>query len=46
MLLRKPLLLALTAGLVLVAAAAWAEREFRVYRSFEQHADHTDLPPD
>ena len=43
---RKPLFIALAAGLVLVTAAAWAEREFRVYRSFEEHADHTDLPPD
>jgi hypothetical protein len=34
-------------GVVLLAAgAAWAEREFRVYRSFEEHADHTELPPD
>jgi Domain of unknown function (DUF4159) len=43
---RKPLFIVLAAGLVLVTAAAWAEREFRVYRSFEEHADHTDLPPD
>jgi Domain of unknown function (DUF4159) len=32
--------------LVCTGAAAWAEREFRVYRSFEEHADHTDLPAD
>jgi hypothetical protein len=43
---RKPLLYGLIAGLLLATCAAWAEREFRVYRSFEEHADHTDLPPD
>jgi Domain of unknown function (DUF4159) len=43
---RKTLLLVLTSALVLAAGAAWAAREFRVYRSFEEHADHTDLPPD
>ena len=34
----------LAAGLMLVAGAAWAEREFRVLRGFEAHADYTDLP--
>ncbi|MEO6185729.1 MAG: DUF4159 domain-containing protein [Steroidobacteraceae bacterium] len=43
---RKPLVLALLAGLLLVAATAWAAREFRVYRSFEEDADHTNLPAD
>jgi hypothetical protein len=38
-------LLLFTAAL-LVTAAAWAEREFRVYRSFEEDADHTELPAD
>jgi hypothetical protein len=42
---RKPLLVVLAAGL-LFAAAAWAEREFRVYRSFEEQADDVALPPD
>ena len=36
----------LLAGALLAAGAAWAEREFRIYRSFEAHADHSDLPPD
>jgi hypothetical protein len=36
----------LLAGALLAAAAVYAEREFRVYRSFEEHADHTELPPD
>ncbi len=31
---------------LLVAAGAYAEREWRVYRSFEEHADHTELPTD
>jgi hypothetical protein len=43
---RKPLLFAFTAALLLIAGAAWAEREFRVLRSFEEDADHTDLPAD
>ena len=38
--------LPLGALLLGLAAAAWAEREFRVYRSFEEHADHTELPAD
>jgi hypothetical protein len=42
---RKLLFSVLSAGLLL-AGAAWAEREWRVYRSFEQHADYTELPPD
>jgi hypothetical protein len=33
-------------GALLIAASAYAEREFRVYRGFEEQADHTDLPPD
>ncbi len=36
----------LLAGALLAAATVFAEREFRVYRSFEEHADHTELPPD
>jgi hypothetical protein len=40
---RRPLFL-LVAGLMMVAGAAWAEREFRVLRGFEAHADYTDLP--
>jgi hypothetical protein len=43
---RKPLLFALTAGLLFAAAAVYAEREFRVYRSFEEQADDVELPPD
>jgi len=31
---------------LLAAGAVYAEREFRVYQSFEEHADHTDLPAD
>jgi hypothetical protein len=42
---RKLLFSVLAAGLLL-AGAAWAEREWRVYRSFEEHADYTDLPQD
>jgi hypothetical protein len=42
---RKLVFSVLAAGLLL-AGAAWAEREWRVLRSFEQHADYTDLPPD
>ena len=34
----------LASGLLLVAGAAWAEREFRVLRGVESHADYTDLP--
>jgi hypothetical protein len=34
----------LASGLLLVAGAAWAEREFRVLRGMESHADYTDLP--
>ncbi|MBK6674736.1 MAG: DUF4159 domain-containing protein [Proteobacteria bacterium] len=36
----------LALSLALVAAAAWAEREFRVYRSFEAQADESPLPAD
>ena len=42
---RKTAFLTATA-LMLVAGAAWAEREFRVLRGFEAHADYTDLPTD
>ncbi|HWL61181.1 MAG TPA: DUF4159 domain-containing protein [Steroidobacteraceae bacterium] len=34
----------LATGLMLVAGAAWAEREFRVLRGFEAQANYTDLP--
>jgi hypothetical protein len=34
----------LASGLLLAAGAAWAEREFRVLRGMESHADYTDLP--
>jgi hypothetical protein len=34
------------AALLLVASAAWAAREWRVYRGFEAQADDTPLPPD
>jgi hypothetical protein len=43
---RTHLVAALAGTLAVFAGAAWAEREFRVYRSFEAHADYTDLPPD
>jgi hypothetical protein len=33
-------------AVALLSAAAYAEREFRVYRSFERDADRTELPPD
>ncbi|MEO6078499.1 MAG: DUF4159 domain-containing protein [Steroidobacteraceae bacterium] len=42
---RKLLLSVVTLGL-LVVSAAWAAREFRVYRSFEEQADYTELPKD
>ncbi len=35
----------LASGLMLACGAAWAEREFRVLRGLEGHADFTDLPP-
>jgi hypothetical protein len=34
------------AALMLAAGAAWAAREWRVYRGFEAQADDTPLPPD
>lgn len=43
---RRRTALLVAAGLILVAGAAWAEREFRVLRGFEAHADYTELPPD
>lgn len=43
---RRTGMLLLAAAAAMLAGAAWAEREFRVYRSFEEHADHTDLPRD
>jgi hypothetical protein len=44
---RPPARLTVIALLLLATAGAvYAERAFRVYRSFEEHADHTDLPPD
>lgn len=43
---RRRTALLVAAGLMLVAGAAWAEREFRVLRGFEAHADYTELPPD
>lgn len=43
---RRNTALLVAAGLLLVAAAAWAQREFRVLRGFEAHADYTELPAD
>ena len=43
---RRKSALLVTAGLLLAASAAWAEREFRVLRGFEAHADYTELPAD
>jgi hypothetical protein len=43
---RTHLVVALAGTLAVFAGAAWAEREFRVLRGFEAHADYTDLPPD
>src|SRR5690606_26330756 len=43
---RRKTALLVAAGLLLVAAAAWAQREFRVLRGFEAHAEYTELPPD
>ena len=39
---RRKTALLVAAGLLLVAAAAWAQREFRVLRGFEQ-ANHARL---
>jgi hypothetical protein len=44
--LRRKTLWLVAAGLMLAAGAAWAEREFRVLRGLESHAEHTELPPD
>jgi hypothetical protein len=41
---RRKLLVWLLGAGMLVASAAWAAREFRVYRSFEEQADYTELP--
>jgi hypothetical protein len=43
---RRTRMLLLAAFAACIAGVAWAEREFRVYRSFEEDADHTDLPAD
>lgn len=43
---RRQLLLSLVSAGLLLAGAAWAAREFRVYQSFEQQADYTELPKD
>ncbi len=43
---RRKTALLMAAGLLLAAGAAWAEREFRVLRGFEAHADYTELPAD
>jgi hypothetical protein len=43
---RTHLVAALAGTLAVFAGAAWAEREFRVLRGMESHADYTDLPPD
>lgn len=43
---RRKTALLVAAGLLLVAAAAWGQREFRVLRGFEAHADYTELPTD
>jgi len=42
---RKWIVLIAAAGLLL-AGAAWADREWRVYKSFEDEADNAPLPPD
>lgn len=43
---RRSLRWVLPAVALLVAGAAWAQREFREYRGYEAHADHVELPPD
>ncbi len=43
---RKTLVCTLAGVLLTLAGVAWAAREFRVYRSFEEQADDTELPPD
>ena len=43
---RRRSALLVAAALLLAAGAAWAEREFRVLRGFEAHADYTELPAD
>jgi hypothetical protein len=43
---RRKLLFSVLAAGLLLGGTAWAALEWRVYRSFEQHADYTELPPD
>jgi hypothetical protein len=43
---RRKWTLLLAGGLLLVAGAAWAEREWRVYSSFEEQANDAPLPDD
>ncbi len=43
---RKWTLLLLTAAALLAAGAAWSEREWRVYKSFEDDADDSPVPAD
>jgi hypothetical protein len=43
---RRKWTLLFAAGLLTVAGAAWAQREFRVLRGMESHADYTELPTD
>ena len=43
---RRSIAWGLLAAALLGAGAAWAQREFRELRGFEQHAEYTELPPD
>ncbi len=43
---RRKWTLVFAAAALLVASAAWAEREWRVYKSFEDEADDAPLPAD
>ena len=43
---RRKLLLSLLAAGLFLASAAWAAKEFRVYRGLEEQADYTELPAD
>jgi Domain of unknown function (DUF4159) len=43
---RRKLVFSLFSAGLLVASAAWAAKEWRVYRSFEEQADYTEIPQD
>jgi len=43
---RRKWVVLLAIGALLATGAAWADREWRVYKSFEDEADNAPLPPD